>query len=55
MDSLLPITDPPNLQMEGGIVHALQPQIVQDVIARIDHRTCQGDSLCQRLGADPLG
>ena len=40
---------------EGGIVLALQPQIVPEIIACIDHRTRQGDCLCQRWGTDPLG
>ena len=40
---------------EGGIVHALQPHIVPEIIARIDHRTRRGDGLCQRWGADPCG
>ena len=38
---------------EGGIVHAFQPQIVQEIIARIEHRTRQADGLCQRWGANP--
>ena len=42
---------------DGGIVHALQPQIVPEIIACIDQRThyWQGDGICQRWGANLFG
>ena len=33
---------------EGGIVHALQPHIDPEIIARIDHRTRRGETVFVR-------